>query len=300
VITRFSTLTVPEADRSAVWEAWNESTLIGLRCWTRDGHGLRGQQTNLVLPQLTIARVLAAPHQVTRSTETIDAHPTGAVALCVSLRGHSRFTDQRYEGGLSPGRALLMDADRPFIRSFGTAFSELVVKIPRAVCARWIGAPLPNAAAVTPDPLAAARAQVLTHCLSGATNRSTPTVDVATLQVVALDLVRSLVTGVPGDRLPLAHALIEQHLHDTAFSAGALATVLGISDRQLSRLFAADATTFPRDLTRRRLVRAKSMLAQTDHPVAEIARRCGFSSPAYFSRVFGDSIGVTPQHSRNR
>ena len=43
-----------------------------------------------------------------------------------------------------------------------------------------------------------------------------------------------------------------------------------------------------------RIVMAKSMLAKERLSITEISYRCGFSSPAYFSRVFKIDTGITP------
>ena len=34
-------------------------------------------------------------------------------------------------------------------------------------------------------------------------------------------------------------------------------------------------------------------------PVGEVARRCGYSDPLYFSKAFKKKYGVSPQQSRN-
>lgn len=48
-------------------------------------------------------------------------------------------------------------------------------------------------------------------------------------------------------------------------------------------------------LTRLRLEYAKTLLANTDRKVYEIAEACGFQSSAYFSSAFKKSVGVSPQ-----
>jgi AraC family transcriptional regulator, transcriptional activator of pobA len=48
----------------------------------------------------------------------------------------------------------------------------------------------------------------------------------------------------------------------------------------------------------RRMAEARSLLADTDLPVAEIARRVGMSDPAYFSRLFRRTHGTSPRSWR--
>jgi AraC family transcriptional activator of pobA len=50
----------------------------------------------------------------------------------------------------------------------------------------------------------------------------------------------------------------------------------------------------------RRMAAARTMLEETDLPVAEIARRVGVFDPGYFSRVFTRKHGVSPRKWRGR
>jgi transcriptional regulator GlxA family with amidase domain len=72
------------------------------------------------------------------------------------------------------------------------------------------------------------------------------------------------------------------------------AAPIGISDRQLSRVFAADGTSVPRHILSRRLRLAYSILsggAGTDQTVADVAAGCGFTSVTYFSHAFRQRFG---------
>jgi transcriptional regulator GlxA family with amidase domain len=47
-----------------------------------------------------------------------------------------------------------------------------------------------------------------------------------------------------------------------------------------------------------RLAAAAELLSATELSVTEIGVRCGFSSPAYFSRVFKEETGLSPLRYR--
>lgn len=53
-------------------------------------------------------------------------------------------------------------------------------------------------------------------------------------------------------------------------------------------------------LMRRRIDRAKALLADTDSPVSRIAREVGYPDPAYFTRVFTRQVGVAPSVFRRQ
>ena len=48
----------------------------------------------------------------------------------------------------------------------------------------------------------------------------------------------------------------------------------------------------------RRMAEARSLLADTDLPVGEVARRVGMSDPGYFSRLFRSVHDTSPRHWR--
>jgi AraC family transcriptional regulator len=78
-----------------------------------------------------------------------------------------------------------------------------------------------------------------------------------------------------------------------------LARVAGGSVFHFSRAFRNTAGDTPyRFLLRRRVERGKLMLAGTDTPIATVARKCGFSSPANFAKTFSRFVGTTPKRYR--
>lgn len=84
-------------------------------------------------------------------------------------------------------------------------------------------------------------------------------------------------------------------------SAAQIAAEIGISTRQLERLFGMFLNTSPKKyFMELRLERARHLLIQTEAPVIEIALACGFESPGHFSRVYRAAYGVAPMQQRGR
>jgi AraC-like DNA-binding protein len=82
-------------------------------------------------------------------------------------------------------------------------------------------------------------------------------------------------------------------------SLAALSHQIGLSERQVSRLFREEfGTTFRDHLATLRLERAKRLLAATDLPVIEVAGHTGWSSLAHFNAVFRRRVGLTPSAFR--
>jgi transcriptional regulator GlxA family with amidase domain len=73
------------------------------------------------------------------------------------------------------------------------------------------------------------------------------------------------------------------------------ASAIGLSPRRLESLFAQSLGTSPGAYALGlRLAAARRMITDTRHPLAEIALRCGFSSPATLSRAFRAKFGHPP------
>jgi AraC-like DNA-binding protein len=74
-----------------------------------------------------------------------------------------------------------------------------------------------------------------------------------------------------------------------------------ISQRQLNRkvkmLTNVDTATYIREF---RILFAKQMLKNTDSSITDIYIQCGFESPSYFSKIFKQSVGMTPTEYRKK
>ena len=88
---------------------------------------------------------------------------------------------------------------------------------------------------------------------------------------------------------------------DAPLPPAAIAARLGISTRQLERLFRDHLQTTPRQhYVEMRLERARALLLQTEMSVTEVAVASGFESAGHFSRVYRRAFGVTPRDQRAR
>ncbi len=78
-----------------------------------------------------------------------------------------------------------------------------------------------------------------------------------------------------------------------------LAKEASLSPFHFARAFkGATGTTPHRYLTYRRIERAKTLIAEGELPLVEVADECGFSSQAHFSRRFKQLVGTTPGEYR--
>ncbi len=90
---------------------------------------------------------------------------------------------------------------------------------------------------------------------------------------------------------------IDLHLGDPGLTPASAAAALGVSVRQLHRLFEPTGSSFARYLLRQRLLRCRDTIAGatgTGRSVIDIAFGWGFNSMATFYRAFASEFGGAP------
>lgn len=108
---------------------------------------------------------------------------------------------------------------------------------------------------------------------------------------------RTLVPASP--KFNEAIALMQANLHEP-LSTQDIADLVGLSRRQLERLFRQHLDTLPaRWYLEQRLARAQRMLQQTPQSILQIGLSCGFASAAHFSNAYRTYFGRTPRDERS-
>jgi AraC-like DNA-binding protein len=300
----FSTDDVPAEQRIELWEGHNAAALIGLRCRTLDGRPLGATELNVQLERIRLARVTGTSHTVERSAEMIRSNPADAVALYFTLVGEAFFYCDDGVRILRPGQLLVCDVDRPFLRGFAQGLQELAVVVPRDLFAEITGVAEVRKPVVVD---LAAAGHLHAKALAALVGRAVhPTEPVGLAEQSVLELLEVAIGGSrtgASANLAAARIFIDHRLGDQNLSAARVAAGIGLSDRQLSRIFAEQGLSVPRYILGRRLALAHGLLrdaAQIDVSISEIARRCGFGSPAHFARGFKDRYGLRPADLRNQ
>ena len=100
-------------------------------------------------------------------------------------------------------------------------------------------------------------------------------------------------------RLAPALDYIADHLGDSSLSVDILAKLCGMSDTYFRKLFVELLGITPqRHISSLRLHKATELLRTGYYSVSEIAERCGFNNPNYFSLFIKKETGLTPLQYR--
>lgn len=110
--------------------------------------------------------------------------------------------------------------------------------------------------------------------------------------------------GLPPDDDPFMHRVlefVEQNLSNGEADIGQMADACAVSRSVLQRRMKQMMGVTPIDFLREaRLKHACKLLRTTDMAVSDVAYKCGFNDPKYFSRCFRQSIGMSPSEYKLR
>ena len=103
------------------------------------------------------------------------------------------------------------------------------------------------------------------------------------------------------DRYIRASLLYMEQCLDEPIDIHAVAQRVGVSRRQLERIFAEKAGTSPREaLTKIRIDRACMLLESTTQPIIHVALDVGFENSSHFTKKFREIVGMTPSNFRRQ
>ncbi|NNG38043.1 AraC family transcriptional regulator [Flexivirga sp. ID2601S] len=297
----FRTADLPAPDRVRGWELHNAEALIGLACRQLDGPALDATEQVVVAADLHLARVTANGHFTERDARMVRRTPQEATVVFCAIAGESVYYSDGAMRSLRPGELLVVDADRPCVRGFSAGFEEIVLTVPRAVGDSIALHRTADQARVLPF-----RGRSATPWATTLVGRLRASFSDHGVADGLLDLLAGATT--PGaqsassdSHFAAAASYVEARVGDPALSATRIAAAVGLSPRQLSRVFAARDLTVPGYVTSRRLQRAHRLLAAgSERPVTEIAHTVGFASPSRFAAAFRELYGESPSAFRAR
>lgn len=91
---------------------------------------------------------------------------------------------------------------------------------------------------------------------------------------------------------------INNHFQDSSLNLNIVANEVGVSPKYLSIIFKkVTQNTFSKHLYNKRMSAALTLIDSGNNFIKDIAHRCGFSSPYYFSNQFKKYNSLSPKHS---
>lgn len=292
------------------YEAWRDAVSATHLAWDlprRSDSRFRGRVRSHRLGEGGIVQCICDPCRGRRGRAEIARTAEPAFGLLYVTGGRERVVQNGREADLAAGSLMLWDSRRPVAFEAPERLSKITLMLPQHLLEPALpGAAdmvaLPFSAAGGAGALLAAHLRVLARQGAGLGETHQGPVLQAGLELLAAALEAAADRGGAGHRRAALDRIcshILAHLDDPELSPERVATALGISTRQLHRIFAESGWTVDRWIWRQRLLRCRQELSRPGRePVSQIAYRWGFSDAAHFSRAFRRAFGTSPKAFR--
>ena len=310
---RFSTADLPEEERVAMWRDHYCRMAFKLDIESPDDTPLECAILARTLPGVHMMSTAVSPARIKRTRELL-ADGNGDLIFLINQSGlvaaHARGRDVV----LREGDAILMSAGEAWVFDRPSHGGSLSFRIPRPILASLVADVEDAIMKLIPHntevlKLLAGYAAPLFNDVALATPefRRTAVNHLHDLVALALSARHDAAgipngRGMPAARLRMAKAYIIANSSRRELSVGSVSAHLGLTPRNLQRLFESEGTTFSEFLLAQRLSRAYRMLTEprlAQSAVGAIAYDAGFGDLSYFNRSFKRRYGATPRDVRN-
>jgi AraC-like DNA-binding protein len=311
---RFSTADLPEKDRVAMWRDQCCRMSMKLDIEPINDAPLECAVLIRALPGVQMMSTAMSPTRITRTREFL-ADGNGDLIFIINQSGSVNAQSRGRDIVLREGDAVLMSTGDAKVFDRPVHGGSLSFRIPRSILSAIVADVDDVVMQLIPQKsealkLLAGYAAPLFHDIALATPefRRTAVNHLHDLVGLALGSAHDFTglgngRGVPAARLRMAKAYIIENSNRRDLSVGGVAAHLGLTPRNLQRLFESEGTTFSEFLLSQRLSRAHRMLTEprlAQSAVGAIAYDAGFGDLSYFNRSFKRRYGSTPRDIRNQ
>lgn len=303
----FDTKNVPVNDRIDYWEERCAERVVGLHCTSMSESGLEARFEYCDFGSIKMIDITGNQHVIERSPSLLRRFEKDSVFLTFLRKGSAFVNRAQSCTMLGEGDVVIYDTNRPYMHGFPAQMRHVIYEIPgadfRERFPRWeLNKAVRFDALLNP-------ARIVSRAL-----REVVETDLQLLETSAqrqsheerLWAVLETAHGFSNGKARSAYhtavrervrQYIETNLHDPELCPAGVSREMGMSLRQLNRLFEGDVATLTSMIQSRRLQRCHADLARPSHhpkSISEIAFNWGFRNLSHFSRRFRAEFGVSP------
>ena len=290
-------------DRFSYWADVVTQRFVPLQCDTPDRRGFSGDLRHRQIGLVGIADVKASAMRAARTPATIVRAPSDDLIVVVQIGGICHTGQNTSSARLHPGGGAIVTTNEFYFFDFPEDFRQLVLKLPSCLMAHErIGRRRERSLVLSEGP-----AKLLQRLALSLLDEP---VDVSAEEEVGIehafaDLVDSAVRPSDAEKersedsaqYLAARRFIRRQLTNPVLNPAVVAAHVGMSTRNLARLFARRGTSIERTFWAERLDAARQDLTDprlAESSVTEIAFSWAFNDAAHFSRRFSKAYGVAP------
>lgn len=306
-LTVFSTSNAPVEKRIPLWEEQNREALIPLRVASYARESISSSMLNLSLGSVKLAAIKANDHVIERPERLVKTSPADTIVFCLLNKGDAFFYSSQGVNSLVGSEAILYDTDSPFMYGFKSSMEQFIFDIPREEFYRMTG--LEGLS----EPMFFRNQDNLMLNVSRRIFASTiqsvrkgKSIAAKKVEHTFGDVFRQLIN--PASENPenayfmAATDFVRSHAHLPNIAVKDVADAVGISERHLSRIFAARELSVGKYISDTRLDIAYRLLTGEHSKglsIGQIAQDVGFGHSSHFSRAFKAKYGMSPREARH-
>ncbi|MBZ5571688.1 MAG: helix-turn-helix domain-containing protein [Acidobacteriia bacterium] len=307
----FSTELLPASERIEAWQ-WKAQQICGdCRVELPRIGPFHGTIDSRTVGGLRLSQFSSSPLSFWKWPVDTTNPEQHACIVITQLRGARRYLQAGAAVLLKPGDSTLIDSAQPWSSHCETDCARLYLRVPRWLMEdRLHIRGLPVAQRIPGNTrLGAALFRITTSLRQEAETEESKSEDAGVMDAYFDLLSACLGQPIPNDGF-IAHSsrvflriqsFIEQQLTEPGMSPTEIASSVGISLRQLHRLFSMRGHSVGEWIRVRRLEQCRRDLMNTrlrDRTITEIAFFWGFCDSAHFSRLFRKQFGMSPRTFR--
>ena len=308
----FDTRVVAPHERIEFWEEHCAEDVVGLRCSCLSEKGLDARYQYVDFGRMKMIDIAGDEHFIERTPNLLRRREKDSAFLTVILNGKIFVNRSGQCVVAEAGDVVLYDTNQAYMHGFPAFARQVIFELPgqdfRDRFGDWslrdvvhIGGAA-NPARLIPlalqDVMRQAQSTALTDGKVG-----------ALLEKKVWDVMETAYSLVNGGGRSTYHAqlllrarkYIAENLGDQELCPSMIAEFMGISLRQLNRLFEGEPLPLVAHIQQKRLEGARRDLLQRGGSMMSVSDVCykwGFKSLAHFSRKFSERYGMSPSHCR--
>lgn len=302
----FSTMRAPVERRIPLWEEKTRETMLGLRVSSFAKESISSTMINSSLDSVKMTAMEGNGHVVERSDALLKSSRADVVVFCLLNKGEAFYYGRQGMTKLGELDAVVYDADTPFMYGFSSTMAQFVYQVSRSDFYRMTGKEgldEPLFFRNIETPMLGASRRIFVSTIEAF--RAGKDVRPKRIEQTFNDVFQQLVG--PGYQNPddAYYAAAKGYIHENWYipdlAVGDVAHAVGISERQLARVFSANELSIGKFISDVRLENAYKLLVSQHHQnfsIGQLAQHAGFRHASQFSRAFKRRYGMTPRDAR--
>lgn len=293
--------------RIPLWEEETRETMLGLRVSSFAKESISSTMLNSSLDSVKLTAMKGNGHVVERSDSLLNSCRADVIAFCLLNKGEAFYYGRQGMIKLRELDAVVYDADTPFIYGFSPSMAQFVYQVSRSEFYRMTGkATLDEPLFFRNDetPMLGASRRIFTSTIDAfrAGKAVSPKRIEKSFNQVFQQIVSPGLESPDTAYLSAAKEYVHENWHMPELAVHDVAKAVGISERQLARVFSANELSVGRFMSEVRLENAYKLLISAHGKglsIGQVAQHAGFRHTSQFSRAFKRKYGMTPRDARH-